>query len=181
MTSGVMPTLVVLVHSHAPHVQSLALALTEIGVLGHRIRTLALDPPDDADESWALDQLRDLIQAVGTAPPPLPRLRVVDLRWEVTYDGSALVLTSAQFRLMRVLVAAAGATVLVHDLASAAFGSSYHDRDRIAAHMKRLRRRLLDQGVVDYRLEAVRGVGYRLVTDSDASTDAPLPVGASTA
>jgi DNA-binding winged helix-turn-helix (wHTH) protein len=163
--------------------QALAVAIAEAGAVGQRIRTLALDPPDGADDSWALEQLRILLEGVGVvgaaaAPPPTPRLCVVDLRWEVTYDGSALTLTSTQFRLMRVLVAADGATVLVHDLAAAVFGSSYHDRDRIAAHVKRLRRRLLEQGVEDYQLEAVRGVGYRLVADTHGGKVSPAPVAA---
>ena len=53
----------------------------------------------------------------------------------------------------------------------AVLGSSYRDRDRIAAHVKRRRRRLLEHGVDDYRLEAVRGVGYRLVPTALPSVD----------
>ena len=46
------------------------------------------------------------------------------------------------------------------------FGTGHRERDRVAAHVKRLRRRLVDEGVADARIDTVRGVGYRLSWDS---------------
>ena len=42
------------------------------------------------------------------------------------------------------------------------FDSSHHEHDRVAAHVKRLRRRLVEEGVTGCRIATVRGVGYRL-------------------
>ena len=42
------------------------------------------------------------------------------------------------------------------------FGSGHREHDRVAAHVKRLRRRLVEEGVTGCRIDAVRGVGYRL-------------------
>jgi len=42
------------------------------------------------------------------------------------------------------------------------FQSSHREQDRVAAHVKRLRRRLVDKDVAGARITAVRGVSYRL-------------------
>ena len=92
-----------------------------------------------------------------------PRLTVHDEAWEVTHEGRALSLTVLQYRLLRQLVTTWGRTVPVPRLAEAMFGVLFADHQRVIAHVKRLRRRLIEQGVAGCRIETVRGIGFRMV------------------
>jgi DNA-binding response OmpR family regulator len=82
--------------------------------------------------------------------------------WEITHAGRPLSLTITQYRLLRELVLADEHTVPTPHLARVLFGSSHHEHDRVAAHVKRVRRRLLGECVTGCRIDAVRGFGYRL-------------------
>jgi DNA-binding winged helix-turn-helix (wHTH) protein len=176
MTTGAVLPLVVLVHTHAPLFKSLAEALAEAGAVTATVRTLAVDAPENADERWVLEQARQLLLMATVTAAPALSLEVDDERWEVRFAGQVLHLTTTQFRIVRVLHRAAGRPVLVHELSEAVFGRAYHERDRVAAHVKRLRRRLSEQDVTGYRVETVRGVGYRLVTEHrEADEVAALP------
>ena len=92
---------------------------------------------------------------------PDPRLVVHEESWEISHAGRVLVLTIAQYRLLRELVRATDHTVLTDHLAQIMFRSSHREQDRVGRHVKRLRR-LVEEDVVGARITAVRGVGYRL-------------------
>ena len=112
---------------------------------------------------WSRDIATSLAEIAGVAPPGIGCLLAVhEASWEISYDGRTLALTVAQFRLLRELVLSANHTVRTEHLAMAMFRSSHRETERVAAHVKRLRRRLSSQGVTSYRIDTVRGVGYRL-------------------
>ena len=140
----------------AVHVSTLARALLD--VLG-RGADATRGPVDMA---WSLDVARQLLDGVSlTAQAPGP-LVVHEDCWEISHAGRSLALTIAQYRLLKELLDADRHTVRTHQLAAIMFGSGHREHDRVAAHVKRLRRRLVDEGVTDCRIDAVRGVGYRL-------------------
>jgi DNA-binding response OmpR family regulator len=112
------------------------------------------------DMAWSLDVARQLLEAGQLVDART--LVVHEDSWEITHAGRALALTVAQYRLLKELLQADQHTVRTHRLAAIMFGSGHREHDRVAAHVKRLRRRLQEEGITDCRIDAVRGVGYRL-------------------
>ena len=90
---------------------------------------------------------------------------VIDLHNYEAWQGTRrLALTPTELRVLAVLVAADGDVVTKHDLQKAAWGSAgTHDDNRLQAHVRRLRSKLIDPaGDPCCRLRTVRGVGFRL-------------------
>lgn len=76
-------------------------------------------------------------------------------------------LTMIQFRIMEVLVLAAGGVVSHHELGRRVWGSeSFDDAERVAAHIRRIRKLIEDLPSQPGFLLTVRGEGFRL-TDED--------------
>ncbi|WP_159081281.1 winged helix-turn-helix domain-containing protein [Nocardioides sediminis] len=98
--------------------------------------------------------------------PPRARLVLDEEHWEVTRNGLALQITLTQYRLLCALLRAETRTVPTRRLAALMFGSAYHETERVAAHVRRLRRRLVEEDVDCCSLDTVRGVGYRLTWTS---------------
>jgi hypothetical protein len=155
---------------------SLAVAL-HVSTLGRTVLDLARTMLDDADlggaaqgltpdNGYGLELANSLLLLAGLVAAPERALVLHEESWEISHHGRALALTITQYRLLRELVVSADHTVGAHHLASIMFGTGYRERDRVAAHVKRLRRRLVDEGVADCRIDTVRGVGYRLTWDS---------------
>lgn len=79
------------------------------------------------------------------------------------WDGEQLDFTPSQFRIMEVLVLAAGAVVTTHDLSRRLWhGAVFNDGERMEAHIKRIRRKIDPQRSRRPFLLTVRGEGYRL-------------------
>ncbi len=90
---------------------------------------------------------------------------VIDVRNYEAWQGTRrLSLTPTELRVLAVLVAAHGDVVTKRDLQKAAWGSAgTHDDNRLQAHVRRLRSKLVDPvGAAAGRLRTVRGVGFRL-------------------
>lgn len=114
-------------------------------------------------ETAALDSVGLPLVAAAEVAVVARRLLVDEDAWEVSHEGRALTLTPFQYRLLRELVSAWGRTVPLPRLAKAMFGVHHAEQQRVTAHVKRLRKRLAEQGVDGFRIEAVRGIGFRLV------------------
>lgn len=128
------------------------------------IRTLV----DRADDKW-VKTVAELI--AGSLPAsavnphaarPAADLVVDEARWCVRYRGRELRLTDAQYRLLRRLVKSGNRIVPLPELAQDMFASSHSERQRIHAHVKRLRLRLAAETDGRFGIVAVRGLGYRL-------------------
>ena len=79
--------------------------------------------------------------------------------------GVDLHLTCHQFRLLRALCDAEGAIVTWDELSRAVYGErTGNDRERIFAHIRRIRRRLEEDPSHAKLLITVRGEGFRLAT-----------------
>ena len=157
---------------------SLAVAL-HVSTLGRTVLDLARTMLHDEDLRGAaqglvpdrgsgLELANSLLLLAGLVAAPAPERALVlhEESWEITHHGRTLALTIAQYRLLRELVVSAEHTVGARHLATTMFGTGHREHDRVAAHVKRLRRRLVDVGVDDARIDTVRGVGYRLTYDS---------------
>lgn len=129
-----------------------------------RVAAQGLQP----DNISGLELANSLLLLAGLVAAPAPERALVlhEESWEISHHGRTLVLTIAQYRLLRELIVSADHTVSARHLAAIMFGTGHRERDRVAAHVKRLRRRLVDEGVADARIDTVRGVGYRLSWDS---------------
>lgn len=89
-------------------------------------------------------------------------IRTHQARWE----GRPLDLTAPQFRIMEVLVLAAGALVTTEQLARRVWGeSSFDDRERLLAHIRRIRKRIERDTSMPQFLLRVRGRGFRLADE----------------
>ena len=89
------------------------------------------------------------------------RLRLDLDRHRCEFDGRELVLTVAEFDLLRVLLSAPGRVFERAQLIERAYGGEHHVTERtIDSHVRRLRKKLGDVGVDP--IETVYGVGYRL-------------------
>ncbi len=139
--------LIVLDHGQAATFVDLAAALQQ-ALLAHAEEA---DLPADAIRWVHRESTAASALAVPLSTPipvvAAPRLTVHDEAWEVTHEGRALSLTVLQYRLLRQLVTTWGRTVPVPRLAEAMFGVPFADHQRVIAHVKRLRRRLIEQGV----------------------------------
>jgi DNA-binding response OmpR family regulator len=143
----------------------------------------------DAAQAWAVQQARQLLSgglsdapAVAALPlsvlpavvpvvaasvvPALRPLVLDEEAWEVTSNGLVLRITLTQYRLLGALLRADTRTVPTRHLATLMFGSAYRETERVAAHVRRLRRRLVEEEVDGCSLDTVRGVGYRLTWTS---------------
>jgi DNA-binding response OmpR family regulator len=79
------------------------------------------------------------------------------------WNGALIGLTSAQFRIMEVLVLAAGGVVTWQQLSRRVWGPGvFKDSERILAHVLRIRKKLGSDGLRPSFLLTVRGEGYRL-------------------
>jgi hypothetical protein len=121
------------------------------------------------DDAWAVTVGPLIAGALTARAAPTPArghgfadLVVDDEHWCVRYRGRPLRLTDAQYRLLARLVKSGNRLVSLHELAQDMFDSSHSERQRIHAHVKRLRVRLADETDGRFGIAAVRGLGYRL-------------------
>ncbi|MCF6376448.1 winged helix-turn-helix domain-containing protein [Nocardioides KLBMP 9356] len=132
----------------------------------------------EAARAWAVQQAGQLLSMAAVAaapaaaplvPTPVParsRLVLDEEHWEVRHRDLALRITLAQYRLLGALIRAETHTVPTRHLALVMFGSAHRETERVAAHVRRLRRRLVEEHVDCCSLDTVRGVGYRLTWTS---------------
>lgn len=128
----------------------------------------------EAARAWAVQQAGQLLSMAAVAsvpavaplvPSPMPawsRLVLDEEHWEVRHDELALQLTLTQYRLLGALIRANCHTVPTRHLAVLMFGSAHRETERVAAHVRRLRRRLVEEDVDYCSVDTVRGMGYRL-------------------
>jgi DNA-binding response OmpR family regulator len=98
-------------------------------------------------------------------------LRLDPGRWDARWEGHPLHLTPMQFRMLLVMVQAAGAVVTPLELARPVWGIQVGaDTERVVAHVRRIRQRIEPDPSHPRFLLSVRGVGFRL-----ADPPAPPP------
>ena len=95
------------------------------------------------------------------APLDAGGLRVDPARREAWVDGAPVELTTTEFDLLRVLVAAAGRVVPRERLMELARGEDWAAFERsVDVHISHLRRKLGDDPKHPRRIKTIRGVGY---------------------
>ena len=88
-------------------------------------------------------------------------VRVDAARREARIDGQPVVLTTTEFDILRVLVAAAGRVIPRERLMELARGEEWAAYERsVDVHVSHLRRKLGDDPRQPRRIKTVRGVGY---------------------
>jgi len=94
-------------------------------------------------------------------------VRIDQEQHRVEVDGQAVALTATEFRLLVAIVGAKGRVLSRDQLIERALGAEVVVTDRtIDVHMAGLRKKL---GAARKLIETVRGVGYRLAREDDAS------------
>lgn len=86
-------------------------------------------------------------------------------------NGEAIHLTPTEFRLAQELCSRPGETMAYIDLVQAACGyscSRYEAQDIIGAHVRNLRQKLGVEEHTALYVEAVRGIGYRIISPEEA-------------
>nr|WP_239348079.1 MULTISPECIES: response regulator transcription factor [unclassified Frankia] len=83
--------------------------------------------------------------------------------YEVRVDGIPVRLPPQEFRLLRILLEQAGSVVTRQTLLERVWGTTNHETNTLAVHVRRLRGRLGDTGDAEQPrlIESIRGVGYR--------------------
>ena len=81
----------------------------------------------------------------------------------VYVNGQEIALSPTEYRLMYQLAANAGRVVLHRDLLRRASGNGDASRSNLKVYIGRLRAKIAEVNSPDCDVEAVRGVGYRLV------------------
>jgi DNA-binding response OmpR family regulator len=100
-------------------------------------------------------------------------LRLDPSRWDARWEGRPLHLTPMQFRMLLVMVQAAGAVVTPLELARPVWGTQIgEDTERVVAHVRRIRQLIEPDPAHPRFLLSVRGVGFRL---ADAAAPPPAP------
>jgi DNA-binding response OmpR family regulator len=107
---------------------------------------------------------------------PLPsslewqQLELDTARRTAKWRGRAVHLTTIQFRIMEILVLAAGSVVDADDLARRVWGrKAFDDRARLLAHVRRVRKVIESDPSQPELLLTVRGKGFRLADDSESN------------
>lgn len=168
----------------------LAESVLPVGALSHSARptppVLLVGEPStvlEADDWIRPEASVEEIAARATAlvrisrPVALPPLRWGPLELDVQrrisrWDGTSVRLSSIQFRIMEILVFAAGNLVTAAELSRRLWGShSFDDAERLGAQMRRIRKVLREAGEVGGYLLTVRGEGFRLAEDFDVTGD----------
>ncbi len=84
----------------------------------------------------------------------------------VTVNGKSLVLTSAEFNALKLLMNSAGETLTKQDITEQVLNRKLEAYDRsMDVHISRIRQKLAAEGVSDV-IKSIRGVGYQMLTDS---------------
>jgi len=97
-------------------------------------------------------------------------LRLDPSRRLASWQDRPISLTSMQFRLLLVLVQAAGAVVSPVELSRRVWGTDLaHDTERVVAHVRRIRKLLEPDPTHPRFLLTVRGEGFRIADDSDST------------
>jgi two-component system, OmpR family, response regulator RegX3 len=101
-------------------------------------------------------------------------LRLDPGRHLACWHGQPISLTSMQFRLLLVLVQAAGTVVSPVELSRRVWGTDLaHDTERVVAHVRRIRKLLEPNPAQPRFLLTVRGEGFRLADDTAAAVPPP--------
>jgi two-component system, OmpR family, response regulator RegX3 len=172
--------LVLLGPSHSAATEEFA-RHTELPVLsmGHH-RSLAdmfdAEIAPGASMSEIVSRCRSLIQISRAVPLPAKMkwgpLELDPGRRTALWRGRPLSLTSIQFRIMEVLVLAVGCVVTPEELSRRIWGPhGYDDRERILAHIRRIRKSIEPNPSRPVFLLTVRGEGYRL---ADQEIEEPI-------
>ena len=152
--------------------QAPIMALGELSEEEHPALDVALSPR--LDPAGVVSHGTALIEMARPVALPHPirwgglelDLRTHLARWE----GRPLHLTTVQFRIMEVLVMAAGALVTTEQLARRVWGeSSFDDRERLVAHIRRIRKLIERDTSMPEFLLRVRGRGFRLADEQQAA------------
>lgn len=144
-----------------------------------RIVGLELGADDYLPKPFNPRELLARIKAVlrrAQAPEPVDPvltgagIRLDPARREVSVDGQQVELTTTEFDILRVLVAAAGRVVPRDRLMELARGEEWAAFDRSAdVHISHLRRKLGDDPRSPARIKTIRGVGYMVPVARDTS------------
>ncbi len=109
------------------------------------------------------------LDAAGAGPLKVGPLAIDRERHQVEVDGKVVSLTLTEFRILLALAAARGRVLTRNQLIDQAMGINAVVTDRtIDVHLTALRRKLGDARDM---IETVRGVGYRLTTESTLEDD----------
>lgn len=134
------------------------------GVLVDETVDAAADAADIADRVVALLNLRrmPLVPSVVTWGPLQLELR----RRQASWRGERVKLTTVQFRIMEILVLAAGGVVSHSILGRRVWGeASFEDTERLVSHIRRIRKLLEEDSAHPRFLLTVRGEGFRLADE----------------
>lgn len=94
---------------------------------------------------------------------------------EARWRGAPLPLTTLQFRIMEILTLAAGAVVSWDALARRVWGpSSFDDRDRLVAHIRRIRKLIEEDSSCPRFLLRVGGRGIRFAAPPEADASSKI-------
>ncbi|WP_131748778.1 response regulator transcription factor [Frankia sp. Cppng1_Ct_nod] len=120
---------------------------------------------------YRVNEVLALVQSVRgfeteRAEPGVLRVGPVTLNlaaYEVRVNGMPVRLPPQEFRLLRILLERAGSVVTRQTLLERVWGTSSHETNTLAVHVRRLRSRLGDIGdpTQPRLIESIRGVGYR--------------------
>lgn len=120
-----------------------------------------------------LARIKAILRRSGPAPESKNRLQVgsvvLDMRSrQVTAGDKILRLTGTEFELLHCLFRSPGEVVTRDVLSRDALGRGLLPYDRsIDTHISNLRRKLEDAGVISPRIQNQRGVGYRMLVDTE--------------
>ena len=148
------------------------LVLSARGRVGDRVTGLNLGADDYLGKPFAFEELLARVRAnlrpCATGPPTVlqgGRISIDPLRREVTVDGRAVSLSAREFSLLKAFAGHPGQILSRQELLSMAWGMNFDPQTNLVdVYVGYLRRKLGEPTI-----ETVRGAGYRLQVEGQAS------------
>jgi two-component system OmpR family response regulator len=154
-------------------VQTPVLILTALGRIEDRVRGLDAGADDYLVKPFALFELAARLNALGRRTPIKGEVTQLEhrglildpLRWQITRDGTAIILQRREFEILQELMRAEGKIVTRSMLLERVWNYHFEPKTNIVdTHISRLRAKLNETGKPDL-IETVRGMGYRMAAD----------------
>lgn len=149
--------------------------LTALGYEDDRLKGLEIGADDYVAKPFSAREVvarakavlrRTRREVMGNEPMRVGRMLLDNAECRVTVDDRSVVVTPAEFRILKRLALNLGRTLSREQLMGEAADETVEGYDRkVDAHIKNLRRKMIEAGLGEDMIQTLHGVGYRMAQE----------------